>query len=109
MKTTAEHRKELKKWTDVYAFHSNEYGRISGIVLGLLDDFDELERERDEARAEVATLKTILSVRDRQIEQFLEHCQIPECEWCGEIICPWREPLHFHHDGCPACAMAANP
>lgn len=27
-----------------------------------------------------------------------------ECSECGEICCPHGEPLHFHHDGCPACA-----
>jgi hypothetical protein len=26
-----------------------------------------------------------------------------ECWPCGEKACPFREPLHFHHDGCPAC------
>lgn len=26
-----------------------------------------------------------------------------ECIICGSIICPHGEPLHYHHDGCPAC------
>lgn len=26
-----------------------------------------------------------------------------ECMKCSEICCPHGEPLHFHHDGCPAC------
>lgn len=31
-----------------------------------------------------------------------------ECDTCGEILCPYNEPLHFHHDGCPACARASD-
>lgn len=26
-----------------------------------------------------------------------------ECLYCGILACPHKEPLHFHHDGCPAC------
>lgn len=27
-----------------------------------------------------------------------------ECTKCGTLCCPYDEPLHFHHDGCPACS-----
>lgn len=30
-------------------------------------------------------------------------CPDQECLICGVVACPHREPLHFHHDGCPAC------
>ena len=33
----------------------------------------------------------------------LENCNDDECMICGIIHCPHGEPLHFHHDGCPAC------
>lgn len=39
------------------------------------------------------------------IDKLLDHCGDPECYECGAIICPWHEPLHFHHDGCPACCQ----
>lgn len=39
-----------------------------------------------------------------QVDRLLAHCPDYECHTCGEIICPYGEPLHFHHDGCPACA-----
>lgn len=29
-------------------------------------------------------------------------CGDPECMICGIIACRFSEPLHFHHDGCPA-------
>lgn len=32
-------------------------------------------------------------------------CGDPECLVCGIVACPHREPLHFHHDGCPACYL----
>lgn len=28
-----------------------------------------------------------------------------ECLVCGERDCPHGEPLHYHHDGCPACVF----
>jgi hypothetical protein len=32
-------------------------------------------------------------------------CSDPECLECGARDCPSGEPLHYHHDGCPACDM----
>lgn len=31
-------------------------------------------------------------------------CPDPECMVCGVRDCPHFEPLHYHHDGCPACS-----
>jgi len=31
-----------------------------------------------------------------------QECTNEECEACGIVKCPHKEPLHFHHDGCPA-------
>jgi hypothetical protein len=28
-----------------------------------------------------------------------------ECTYCSIRECPFSEPLHFHHDGCPACDL----
>lgn len=39
-----------------------------------------------------------------QVDALLQHCPDPECGTCGAAICPHDEPMHFHHDGCPACA-----
>lgn len=30
-------------------------------------------------------------------------CKVDECMVCGVRDCPYNEPLHYHHDGCPAC------
>lgn len=31
-----------------------------------------------------------------------------ECLLCGVLDCPHGEPLHYHHDGCPACAESGE-
>lgn len=32
-------------------------------------------------------------------------CHANECLACGERDCPHGEPLHYHHDSCPACVF----
>lgn len=32
-----------------------------------------------------------------------ESCPVDECTACSVRECPHRDPLHFHHDGCPSC------
>lgn len=34
-----------------------------------------------------------------------DDCPDPECEICAVRDCPFGEPLHYHHDGCPACSV----
>lgn len=41
----------------------------------------------------------------QMVDKLLNHCPIGECEECSKIVCPYGEPLHLHHDGCPCCAM----
>jgi hypothetical protein len=36
-------------------------------------------------------------------------CEVPECERCAVRDCPHKEPLHYHHDGCPACYQEEKP
>lgn len=31
------------------------------------------------------------------------NCADDECTICAERDCPYKEPFHYHHDGCPAC------
>jgi hypothetical protein len=30
-------------------------------------------------------------------------CLAAECSACGVVRCPGNEPMHYHHDECPAC------
>lgn len=38
-------------------------------------------------------------------DEILNRCSDGECLACARIVCPYHEPLHFHHDGCPACSI----
>lgn len=53
-------------------------------------------------------MREALKLRTGQIDALLAHCgkESGECSGCAAIICPFEEPLHFHHDGCPACCNA---
>jgi hypothetical protein len=30
-------------------------------------------------------------------------CPDQECDVCSVRDCPYHDPLHYHHDGCPSC------
>lgn len=38
-----------------------------------------------------------------------EKCKVDECPICAMIDCPHGEPMHYHHDGCPACYEMESP
>jgi hypothetical protein len=51
--------------------------------------------------------------RDRAVEildALLNECheEAGECSKCGEICCPYKDTMHFHHDGCPSCTVEAK-
>lgn len=37
------------------------------------------------------------------VKKHPKNCDEDECIYCGYRDCPHQEPLHYHHDGCPAC------
>lgn len=41
----------------------------------------------------------------KKLDALLNHCDKEggECSECSKIICPYKDPFHFHHDGCPSC------
>lgn len=48
----------------------------------------------------------IAKADDEKVDEILSECPDPECRECGRILCPFEDPLHFHHDGCPSCAFS---
>ena len=54
-------------------------------------------------------IKELEKILDRKLDDAGEcsgdanTCQVEECMICGVRDCPGREPLHYHHDGCPYC------
>lgn len=63
------------------------YGTIGALVI-----------ERDQLRTELAQANARAARFEQMADKLLEKC--------GEIVCPHKDPMHFHHDGCPSCAMA---
>ena len=43
-----------------------------------------------------------------KIHPTTDECDDPECLICGYRDCPFHEPLHYHHDGCPACSQVLD-
>jgi hypothetical protein len=39
-------------------------------------------------------------------DRMIQNCEDNECAACGFLCCPFYDPLHFHHDGCPMCATS---
>ena len=53
---------------------------------------------------------TIPAHMEQATEELCEQCPGGECcDQCAQIFCPYGEPLHFHHDGCPCCSMLHEP
>lgn len=69
-------------------------------------------RIRDLFIAELAVAVATGSIPDameRETERAFAQCPGGECcDQCAEIFCPYGEPLHFHHDGCPCCSNDAD-
>lgn len=67
---------------------------------------DYLAAEVERLRARVAELEGMNTRLGVMCDKLLNHCdkESGECSECGKIMCPHECDLHFHHDGCPACA-----
>lgn len=70
----------------IYALHGHDPSDVEGAFL---------LASTPEGREELARSHGV-SVGDYSA------CRAYECLICGIVACPHREPLHFHHDGCPA-------
>jgi hypothetical protein len=97
----------------------NEFksGEPSGDVLQdfgmFIDHHNKIEQElaAEKAKSErwremAMELGKLVGVQGVQLGALLGHCDDCECPICAKIICPFKEPLHFHHDGCPSCCNA---
>jgi len=105
MTTPAEDERmdKLIKRADSYLECSCPANKSYDLVTDLLT-------ELTAARAEIEGLY-------EKLDALLQHCHeaedgpAGECWKCSEIICPMKDPMHFHHDGCPSCPIdaALNP
>ena len=63
--------------------------RTRELELGLTAQTD----RADQLAEVIGTLKQV----------HVEYCADSGCDICAVLVCPHHEPLHYHHDGCPAC------
>lgn len=75
----------------VFFFQSERYRQL---YLNLLSQNHRLKLENMEL--------------EYKTRKFLDHCDDQECVTCSRIICPYNDPLHFHHDGCPSCVFTSQ-
>lgn len=57
----------------------------------------------DAAHASMEVALESGAVHRCELDAAIQECPDYECLTCGVLFCPWGEPLHFHHDGCPSC------
>lgn len=49
-----------------------------------------------------------VSMTEQQCTGETATCPVEECMVCAIRDCPDHEPLHYHHDGCPACYQVSR-
>lgn len=68
--------------------------------------------EAREAVVEAGQLRKRVAELEAEISNLLLQAKYPDPEdMPGELaakFCPFNEPMHFHHDGCPACWAASH-
>lgn len=81
-------------------------------VLGLQRLFnnmvDLLNQEIKSSKSDLEIMKDMerdITNLHHKIYALLNHCdkESGECSKCSKIICPHKDEMHFHHDGCPSC------
>ena len=68
----------------------------------------QLAEENQDLRMEVHALQGGAVTLNEAQHTATADCPGSECMQCGARDCPYGEPLHYHHDGCPACARRAE-
>lgn len=53
----------------------------------------------------IAELLATIERLEKTVHWHINHCDKDqgECMQCSVVHCPFSDPLHFHHDGCPSC------
>ena len=72
---------------------------VSELVWELMGGF-----VQNKAHDEIRNVVESSAIQGQALDDFINaRCDDPECLTCGVLLCPYGEPLHQHHDGCPAC------
>jgi hypothetical protein len=87
----------------------NEYNKTIDLVVHP-DDYKKPSEVYREVHGDMLSARILRQLErcEAQLDALLNHCDKEggECSVCAQIICPHKESLHFHHDGCPACVVA---
>lgn len=92
----------------------NDASRIEHDLAKALDDASRMRILWAETDHKLATSgwkeKEEIERLQNIIDALLNHCdkESGECSICSIIICPYKDPLHFHHDGCPSCNSSSD-
>lgn len=86
------------EWRDVYEKDGRDL--ILALMANLTGDKFSADRCAELAAEAIRRLE--------MVDPLINHCDKDdgECMTCSNIVCPFGEPLHFHHDGCPACWLS---
>lgn len=85
---------------------ANDRAPDSNIAATAVAAVEELRTQAATIAALEARLAAAEGESERKLDALLAHCPEGECPTCAEIICPHKDTLHFHHDGCPSCYQA---
>ena len=61
------------------------------------------KHSRARLKKDTMSIKPIDFEKEYKNHKRCEDPELQECIYCGWKDCPHHEPLHYHHDGCPAC------
>lgn len=97
--------------TDELWCKAADVAQLELLLKRYLEDLATSRQSRDRAKADLAIadekimfLEGTLTDSEVKMDQLLQHCSDGECYVCAYIICPHKDTMHFHHDGCPSCA-----
>lgn len=65
-----------------------------------------LTDENIKFRSQLTQANQTIARMEEMVDRLLAHCDKEggECCQCSTIVCPHKDPMHFHHDGCPSCS-----
>lgn len=80
---------------------------LNRLLLGIgdADPFVAWAEERRARRFYEAKIEALEALGHGIGDNALGACADPECSICAVLDCLHAEPLHHHHDGCPACSQ----
>lgn len=82
-----------------------EHREIERRIEAAIVELYQLEAARLASAPRLGIVFTGASTEDAPLIEHppAEECTDSECLHCGARDCPYGEPLHYHHDGCPEC------